>query len=346
MRRTLSMLVVVIVAGFTASCAGTVSTSSEDVVTISPAAPQVRAGDSVMLTASYPHDTSKTAGVTWTVTGMGGGTGAVGTITSTGALTATYVAPSTLPSPNSVIIQAVASHKQSFTGNVTATLLDPIPAVTSISPPSLIDGTYSILVNGSAFVQGALVTVGGTQLATTFISSTQLSATGSTSAPVGTTLMIGVTNPNPGSASSANISAQIVGVLVTPEVAARFLQQSTFGPSPSFISQVQQAGLQGFVTNQYALPVSAYATPDSTETDLTVVQQRFFMQALYSPDQLRQRVAFALGEIRVIAGVTIPPHRHRALYSLAQQRRLHAITAADGRRHASPRDGPLPRHGE
>jgi uncharacterized protein (DUF1800 family) len=301
-RRTLSMLVVVIVAGFTSSCAGTISAPTEDVLAISPASPQVRAGDSEMLMASYRHDTSKTAGVTWTVNGVPGGTGAIGTITSSGPLTATYVAPSTLPLPNSVVIQAVANDKQSLTGNTTATLLNPIPVVASISPPTINDGTYTILVNGSDFIQGAIVTVGGTPLVTTFLSNAQLSAIGSTAEPVGSTLLIGVTNPDPGSANSVNISAQVVGVLVRPEVAARFLQQSTFGPSPSFITQVQQAGLQGFLNSQFAVPVSPYAAPASTETDLAAVQQRFFTHAIYSPDQLRQRVAFALGQINVIAG--------------------------------------------
>jgi uncharacterized protein (DUF1800 family) len=291
-----------IVTGLAASCAGTVTMPTEDVVTILPASPQFRAGASATLTASYPHDTSKKAGVTWTVLAAPGATGPIGTITSTGPLTAAYVVPATLPSPNSVVIQAVVTDKQSVTGATTATLLNPVPIATSVSPPSLNDGTFTILVNGSDFVPGAVVTVAGTPLVTNFLSSVQLSATGSTSAPVGTALLIGVINPDPGSINSANISAQVVGVLVTPEVAARFLQQSTFGPSLSFISQVQQAGLQGFVTNQFALPVSVYQTPASTETDLTQVQQRFFMQAVYSPDQLRQRLAFALGQINVIAG--------------------------------------------
>ena len=303
MRRPLSTFAVLLIAGLTASCAGSGSPPVADVVTISPVAPQVRSGDSQLLTASYPHDKGKTAGVTWTVNGMAGGNATVGTIASTGAFTATYVAPATLPSPNSVTIAAVASTDARVTGNAVATLLNPIPVATALSPPAINPTSYTIVVNGADFVSGALVTAGGTALATTFVSSTQLYASGTTTASqVGTTVAIAVTNPDPGSATSAAITAQVVGVLATPEVADRFLEQSTFGASPNFITQVQQAGLPGFVTNQFGLPVSQYATPASTESDLSLVQERFFSQAIYAPDQLRQRTAFALGEIAVIAG--------------------------------------------
>ncbi len=306
MQRALTTSIVVLVAVLTASCAGNVTTGpaqDEDVVTISPAAPQVRSGDSQALAASYRHDTSEKAGVTWTVNGVAGGNSTVGTIATTGALTATYVAPTTLPAPNSVTITAVADTNSSVTGDAVATLLNPLPVVTSISPGAVSVGSFTILVNGSGFVKGSVVSFGGTALPTTFLSSNELSATGTaTSAQISTTVLIAVTNPNPGSATSPNVSAQVVGVLVTPEVADRFLEQSTFGPNPNLITTVQQTGLQGFLTNQFATPASVYTTPASTETDLSLVQERFFGEALYAPDQLRQRVAFALGQIFVIAG--------------------------------------------
>ena len=117
-------------------------------------------------------------------------------------------------------------------------------------------------MNGSGFVKGWVVSFGGTALPTTFLSSNELSATGTaTSAQISTTVLIAVTNPNPGSATSPNVSAQVVGVLVTPEVADRFLEQSTFGPNPNLITTVQQTGLQGFLTNQFATPASVYTTP-------------------------------------------------------------------------------------
>ena len=289
--------------GLTAGCAGNVTPSAEDVVTISPAATDVRTGDSQSLSASYPHDTGKKSGVTWTVNGIANGNASVGTISVTGPLTANYVAPASVPSPNAVTIAAVADTNNSVTGTAMATLLNPIPIVNTVSPSSVSVGSYTILVNGADFVAGAVVTVDGNPVPTTFLSSTELSATGTaTQAQLGTTVTITVTNPNPGSALSGHLSAQVVGVLVTPEVADRFLEQSTFGPDPNFITIVQQQGLQNFVGSQFAAPVSIYPTPASTETDLSLVQQRFFTQAIYAPDQLRQRIAFALGQIFVIAG--------------------------------------------
>jgi uncharacterized protein (DUF1800 family) len=68
------------------------------------------------------------------------------------------------------------------------------------------------------------------------------------------------------------------------------------------VSQVQNGGLQAFLTSQFGLPVTPYPQPASNETSLNLVQQRFYVQILFAPDQLRQRVAFALSQIFVIGG--------------------------------------------
>jgi uncharacterized protein (DUF1800 family) len=71
---------------------------------------------------------------------------------------------------------------------------------------------------------------------------------------------------------------------------------------------VEQTGFQNFVANQLAMPPTPYADPAATETNLTPLQQRYLVQLLTAPDQLRQRVAFALGQIFVISGTkdTLP----------------------------------------
>jgi uncharacterized protein (DUF1800 family) len=110
-----------------------------------------------------------------------------------------------------------------------------------------------------------------------------------------------VTNPDPGSATSGTLTAQVVQA-ISPNVADRFLEQTTFGPTPALVAQVQQSGLQAFLTNQFAMAATPYADPAMTETSLGPLQQRFFVQTLTAQDQLRQRVAFALSQIFVIAG--------------------------------------------
>ena len=99
-----------------------------------------------------------------------------------------------------------------------------------------------------------------------------------------------------------SMNVTVTSAALTPSAADRFLEQTTFGPTPQLITQVSQSGFPVFLANQFALPVVPYADPAATETGLGALQQRFFVQILTSPDQLRQRVAFALSQIFVIAG--------------------------------------------
>jgi len=90
---------------------------------------------------------------------------------------------------------------------------------------------------------------------------------------------------------------------VTSAVAARFLEQSSWGPTPASIAAVQQAGsLQAYLQQQFNAPVSTYTTPSSTQK-IDFVQNQFFVNAINGQDQLRQRVSFALSEIIVISAV-------------------------------------------
>ncbi len=95
------------------------------------------------------------------------------------------------------------------------------------------------------------------------------------------------------------------GSQATPTAALRFLEQSTFGPTPALVTQVQQIGLPAFLTSQFALSGSTYADPASTVTSLASTQQTLFTNAMTNPDQLRQRVALALSEIWVTSGFTV-----------------------------------------
>jgi uncharacterized protein (DUF1800 family) len=84
--------------------------------------------------------------------------------------------------------------------------------------------------------------------------------------------------------------------------AARFLEQSSWGPTAATISQVQQGDLPTYLQQQFSAPISTYVTPGPTD-DLSFVQKQFFVHALQGQDQLRQRVAFALSEIIVVSAV-------------------------------------------
>jgi uncharacterized protein (DUF1800 family) len=85
--------------------------------------------------------------------------------------------------------------------------------------------------------------------------------------------------------------------------AARFLEQATWGPTPASIQEARRGGIQGYLQNQFQQPPSYYDT--STGITVQAQQKDFFVKAMYGPDQLRQRVAFALSEIWVIAAPKI-----------------------------------------
>ena len=113
---------------------------------------------------------------------------------------------------------------------------------------------------------------------------------------------------------------------------ARFLQQATFGPTDASIASVKQRGLSGWLTDQFSTPKTGYVPPggsgdwpyypESKPTSCTndgtassaasicardhyslyQVQRQFFQNAISAPDQLRQRIAFALSQLLVISG--------------------------------------------
>lgn len=97
--------------------------------------------------------------------------------------------------------------------------------------------------------------------------------------------------------------------------AARFLTQATFGPTLADIARVKELGYHGWIDEQMAAPPSHHraltvaeflAVPDGAKGNGTRPgwQHRisaWFKIALNGPDQLRQRVAFALSEILVIS---------------------------------------------
>jgi len=89
--------------------------------------------------------------------------------------------------------------------------------------------------------------------------------------------------------------------------AARILEQATWGPTPASVQALAAAGFDNWFASQVAAPITTYPNQPMLGPDgkfygnLAGVQVQFFENALYNPDQLRQRVAFALSEILVVS---------------------------------------------
>jgi len=273
--------------------------TSAIVVRISPPKAQLRPGQTVQFTASVTGTTNTQ--VVCKVNGAPGGNATVGTISSSGL----YTAPAVLGNvPNLTINAPSVLDSQSSSAPAYVSLLSNLPVVTSALPAPLPVGSFTIAVGGSNFLNGAQIIFAGTMLPTTFISSTSLTATGTSSAAG--TVALQVINPGTGSPTSNTLQVQVgsPNTGVTAAAAARFLEQSTFGPTTTSIPHVQQVGLQAFLNEQYSAPTSTYPAPGVND-NIDVVKQRFFTNALTGQDQLRQRVAWALAQIFVVSNQKI-----------------------------------------
>jgi len=93
----------------------------------------------------------------------------------------------------------------------------------------------------------------------------------------------------------------------TPEDAARFLLQATYGPRPGEIEALQQKGFARWLDEQLAMPATSHLAAydqlvaGGAEAAPGLVRESFIQQAVEGPDQLRQRVAFALTELFVVS---------------------------------------------
>ena len=93
--------------------------------------------------------------------------------------------------------------------------------------------------------------------------------------------------------------------------AARFLTQATFGPTQADIARLMALGYQEWIDEQLGMPPTLGAstvaavvnarTAGAQNIGQTQRLNRWFWQATYAPDQLRQRMAFALSQIFVVS---------------------------------------------
>ncbi len=101
----------------------------------------------------------------------------------------------------------------------------------------------------------------------------------------------------------------------TREEATRFLTQATFGPTTADVEHLMNLGYEAWLDEQFSAPmspVSHLASWDASNKAIKAINtasnasrgeltSSFWRQAMTSPDQLRQRMAFALSEIFVVS---------------------------------------------
>ncbi len=117
-----------------------------------------------------------------------------------------------------------------------------------------------------------------------------------------------------------------VPVAITQPDAVRLAKQASFGPTTALVDQITGASLNGWLDQQFAATGSTYADLATRVVSRsycnmmtgaaaticgrdfmssTPVAMRFYSNAMQQPDQLRQRVAWALSEILVASDVEV-----------------------------------------
>jgi uncharacterized protein (DUF1800 family) len=245
--------------------------------TITPTSATVLTGASQTFTAS--------AAATWQVNNITGGNATVGTITTAGV----YTAPS---APQTVTVRAVST--ADATRSATATVTVQIPAFT-ITPTtvSVASGaTQTFTASGPATWQVNGVTGGGAGIGT-------ITAAGVYSAPaIATNVTVrAVSTLDATKSATAAVTVTGPAPLVSRITAARLLEQATFGPRPADIAKVQQIGVAPWIDEQLAQPEAAI--PNAADTG--ALRSWVLYNYTHAPDQLRQRLAYALSQIVVVS---------------------------------------------
>lgn len=122
---------------------------------------------------------------------------------------------------------------------------------------------------------------------------------------------------------------------VTRAEAVRLAKQATFGPTTEVVDRITRAGVNGWIDQQFATIGSTYqdiadrtsVRLDYCTTNPTIPQctrnyfsrepvaMRFYADAMSAPDQLRQRVAFALSQLLVASEVEVASTSGIAAYN-------------------------------
>lgn len=239
--------------------------------TISPATALVVLGATQQFTASGP--------VSWT--------SSAGTVSGSGL----YTAPAVMPA--SAIVTVTASNTAGQTSANVALISNLPPSISQVSPASLPQGVFAATVTGAGFIPQTVATLNGLPTVTTFVNANTLRITGY-AGTAGTGSLV-VSN-GPVASSPFPLQVGVQNPRVSAAAARRFLEQAAFGPTPAEAARVQQLGFQGWLEEQFSLPVTPGFPALGNQGGMA---QQYLANIVNRPDQLRQRVAFALSQILV-----------------------------------------------
>lgn len=239
--------------------------------------------------------------VIWSVDGVPGGSSGVGTIDSAGV----YTAPLAMTTSGGATIRATSAALPSAYAQALVTLLPPPAIVVVVSPGS---GEVQL---GKTLAFSATVTGASTSSVVWSINGIpggsaalgQIDGSGLYTSPL---VMPPTSNLVVRATSTANTNRHAEAMLTLhppPPVVhaalhcARFLEQSSFGPTPATLDRVGKLGVAAYLEEQFSLPTSEIPSPPNLSN--SSLRQWILHHYTTAPDQLRQRVAYSLSQILV-----------------------------------------------
>lgn len=265
----------------------TVTTSSVSVA-VSPASATVGLNQTQLFTATV-GGTANTM-VTWSTT--------AGSISSSGLFTA----PSSLPNPAVATVKATSVADPLVSSTATVTLTQPSATVTLTPSTANVQtgGTrqFSAVVNNNAnqSVTWSVNNVAGGNATVGTVSAAGL-YTAPANAPSPATVSVKATSvavPVASASATVTVTVPVPAINLT---AARFLEQAAYGPSATDLQAVATLGINGWLTQQFALPETTIAVTGDVSQD----RAQYLWRMVHAPDQLRQRMINALAKIIVVS---------------------------------------------
>jgi IPT/TIG domain len=301
-------------------------------VTVLPGTASLDLGTQAQFTATVLGAANQS--VTWGVDGVVGGNATVGTISSSGL----YTAPVTAGTHT---ITATSNFDGSA-GAATVTVLNQVavPVLTDVEPRLLTIGPFSLTLTGVGFVPGAQVFFGSSSLTTTFVSPTQLTATGTAStSQLG---VVPVSVQNPGTAASNSIDIAVVAssgsssgstAVIVGTVGGQLVDKGYVPvPSAQSIAVLNLDATSSTGALVTTIPMPAGYSPNATAADQALLQvvvisynspdvqvidasQDKLIATLTSP--VTQFASFSGGNC-MVCGVAVDPSSGIAIFDTAQ----------------------------
>ena len=237
-----------------------------------------------------PQSVVNVNGVPWTTTySTPTSLAATGDLPTTG----TFAVTVTQPNPGGLVSQPV---------NITVTTAPPAPITVAVLPSS-VSSALAATIQFTATVTGS-----GNAAVTWNASAGSISPAGFYTAPVNmpansSVIITATSSADSTKSGTATVTLQYAGGGGTPGnngadlTQGRFLEQSAFGPSPQDLANVHIRGISGWLDDQFAMA----ETPITLPAQSSSVQSNTLNRLATAPDQLRQKMAWALGQFIVIS---------------------------------------------